>query len=694
MSVASSVSAKDNQKTVVSNLLLEEWTGPYGGVPPFDKVKVSMFKAALEAGIKDSLVEIEAIANNKESANFENTFAQLQLSGKKLARVNTIFEIWIGGLSTPELQKIETEMSPKLSALSDKIVQNEKLFKRIEAVLNSAEFKTLTPEQQRLVTLTHTRFVKSGAKLSAAQKSKLAKINERLSILSTKFSQNLLGDEDKDFLVITDKSEMDGLPQDMIASASEEAKRLGLKGKWVIANSRSFMEPLLTYAPNRSLRQKAFKKWVSRGENKNAYNNNKIVTETLELRAQKAKILGFATYAHWNLSDTMAKTPEAAMDLMLKVWKPAVAQAQKDIQDMQAIVDAEKGGFKIAPWDYRYYAEKFRTAKYDVDFNLVKPYLRLDNIREAMFWVAKEVFELNFVLVNDVPVFHPAVSVYKVLDSKKNFVGLWYFDPYARTGKQSGAWMSDYREQSRMNGKVINPLVSNNSNFVPGVGGDTELSWDDAVTMFHEFGHAIHGLSSNVTYPSLSGTNVPRDYVEFPSQVYENWLMTPEVMKFLKDKKGKVIPKELVKKIEKAKYFNKGFDTVEFLGSAIVDMRLHLEKGTKKIDPVQYEKKILNEIGMPTEIVMRHRIPQFSHIFAGGYDAGYYSYLWSQVLDKDAFEAYKEAKDPFDKKVSKKLKEFIFSKGNTIDPSEAYRLFRGRDPSPDALLRASGFLNN
>ncbi len=692
MSVALNVTAKENNKATGGNLLIEEWSGPYGGIPPFDKVKVSMFKPALEAGIKESLAEIEAIANNKEKATFDNTFVQMQLSGKKLSRVNTIFEIWIGSLSTPELQKIETAMSPKLSALSDKIVQNEKLFKRIETVLNSVEFKDLSPEQKRLVNLTHIRFVKSGAKLSAAKKAKLAKINQRLSVLSTKFGQNLLGDEDKDYLLITDKSELEGLPGEMINSASEEAKRLGHKGKWVIANSRSFMEPLLTYAPNRTLREKAFKKWTSRGENKNVYNNNKIVTETLELRAQKAKILGFETYAHWNLSDTMAKTPEAAMDLMLKVWKPAVIQANKDIQEMQTLVDAEKGGFKIAPWDYRYYAEKLRKAKYDVDFNLVKPYLRLDNIREAMFWVAKEVFELNFVLVKDVPVFHPSMSVYKVLDNNKNFVGLWYFDPYARTGKNSGAWMSDYREQSRMNGKIIHPLVSNNSNFVPGVGGETELSWDDAVTMFHEFGHAIHGLSSNVTYPSLSGTNVSRDYVEFPSQVYENWLMTPEVMKFLKDKNGKSIPKDLVKKIEKAKFFNKGFDTVEFLASAIVDMKLHLEKGDKKIDPVHYEKKTLKELGMPSEIVMRHRIPQFAHIFSGGYDAGYYSYLWSQVLDKDAFEAYVETKDPFNKKVSKKLKEFIFSKGNTLDPSEAYRLFRGRDPSPDALLRANGFM--
>lgn len=670
------------------NPLLEKWKGPYGGVPPFDKVQVPLFKPAVLTGMKEALSEVDAIANNPEAPTFANTFLAMQNAGEKLSRVNTLYGVWSGGLSTPDMQKTETALAPKFSAHGDKIVQNEKLFKRIEAIYKGEEFKKLNPEQQRLVTIVHDRFVLNGARLNKKKKADLAKLNQELSLLSTQFGQNLLKDEE-DYLLISDVSELKGLPQAMIDSAAEEAVRVKQKGKWVIANTRSSIEPLLTYSPNRALREKAFKKWASRGENKNKNNNLKIVTKILELRTKRAKILGFPTHAHWSLADTMAKDPEAAMGLMLKVWKPAVEQVKADVKEMQALVDAEKGGFKIEPWDYRYYAEKVRVAKYDIDFNLVKPYLRLENIRKAMFFVAGEIFDLNFELVKDVPVFHPTMSVYKVTDKNKNYVGLWYFDPYARPGKRSGAWMSDYREQSRIKTEEVKPIVSNNSNFVPGDGENTEISWDDALTMFHEFGHAIHGLASNVTYPSLSGTNVPRDYVEFPSQVYENWLMTPEVMAFLKDKNGKVIPKELVKKIEKAKYFNTGFKTVEFLGSAIVDMELHL--ATKKIDPAKFEKETLERIGMPSEIVMRHRIPQFAHIFSGGYSAGYYSYLWSQVLDKDAYEAFTETKDPYNKKVAKKLKEYVFSKGNTMDPNEAYRLFRGRDPSVDALLRANGF---
>ncbi|MEZ4814046.1 MAG: M3 family metallopeptidase [Bdellovibrionota bacterium] len=689
-------SAAKAKKPSNQNILLTPWQGPYGGLPPFDKVQVSELPKALEAAMAEGLLEIAAIANNPESPTFENTFIPLQESGDTLSRVKTIYEVWSGSLSTPELRKIETQMNPKLSAYTDKISQNSKLFKRIESVYQSKDFKKLDAESQRLVRVTYTQFVLGGAKLNPTQKTKVSKINQELSKLTTQFAQNQLADEENDYLVVKDIKELKGLPQSIINDALSEAKRLKLKGKWVIANTRSFMDPVLTDSPNRDLREKAFYKWTHRGDNKNSSNNNKIVTKILNLRTQKAKLMGFPSYAHMSLSDTMAQKPEAAMDLMLKVWKPAIAQVHKDVQEMQALADAEAAqlkikAFKIAPWDYRYFAEKLRQSKYDIDFNLVKPYLSLENIRNAMFWVAGKVFELYFEEVKDVPVFHPTMSVYKVLDKNKNFVGLWYFDPFARPGKQSGAWMSAYREQSRMGGKDIKTLVSNNSNFVPSTNGETLLSWDDAVTMFHEFGHAIHGLSSNVTYESLSGTETYRDFVEFPSQVYENWLLTPEVMKFLKDKNGKVIPQELVKKIQNARTFNSGFDKVEYLASAIVDMKLHMSTA-KDIDPKKFEAATLKEIGMPSEIVMRHRIPHFGHIFSGGYSAGYYSYLWAQVLEKDAFEAFTETKDYYNPKIAKKLREYIFSIGNTMDPAEAYRLFRGRDPSVDALLRANGFM--
>jgi len=403
--------------------------------------------------------------------------------------------------------------------------------------------------------------------------------------------------------------------------------------------------------------------------------------------------LGFNSYAHWHLADTMAKDPKVAMDLMMKVWKPAVLRVKKEVADMQALVDSEKGGFKIQPWDYRYYAEKVRKAKYDLDFDLVKPYLSLENIRQGMFWAAGKVFGFQFVQIHDVPVYHKDVTVYKVLNAQNQLVGLWYFDPYARPGKNSGAWMNNYREQYKTNGQAVTPIVSNNSNFIPGNPGEpVAISWDDAVTMFHEFGHALHGLNSNVTYKSLSGTNTTRDFVEFPSQLNENYLSTPEVLKFLVNKDGKVIPKSLLQKIEKAKTFNAGFEMVEFLASGIVDMKLHLE-GDKEIDPKVFEAETLKELKMPSEIVMRHRIPHFGHIFAGeGYSAGYYGYLWSQVLDHDAFEAFIEQGGPYNPKTAKKYHDYIVSVGNTSDPAENYRKFRGRDPKVDALLRARGFL--
>jgi len=495
-------------------------------------------------------------------------------------------------------------------------------------------------------------------------------------------------------VVLESEGDLAGLPESVRRSAAAAAESRGAKGKWAITNTRSSVDPFLTYSSRDDLREKVWKNFVNRGDNGDEHDNNKIISEILKLRAERATLLGYPTHAHWRLEDSMAKTPERAMTLMQAVWGPAVARVKEEVADMQAIANKEGVKRKIAPWDYRYYAEKVRKAKYDLDQNDVKPYLQLEKLREAMFWVAGELLNFTFSPVTDVETYQPDVRVWEVKDKTSGkHVGLWFFDPYARQGKRSGAWMNAYRNQQRFKQETTT-IVSNNSNFVKGKPGEPILiSWDDARTLFHEFGHALHGLSSNVTYPYLSGTNVARDYVEFPSQLLENWAKTPEVLNrfALHVDTGKPIPKELLAKIEKAATFNQGFATVEYLGSALIDMKLHLA-GSHDIDPDAFERDTLAALGMPAEIVMRHRTPQFTHVFAGdGYSAGYYSYLWSDTLSSDAFEAFTEAGGPYDHAVAAKLQKNVFSVGDTIDPADGYRAFRGKDPGTDALMRKRGF---
>jgi peptidyl-dipeptidase Dcp len=676
------------------NALTEKWTGPYGGVPAFDKVKIADLKPALESAMAEHLAEIDKIANNKDAPTFENTIVAMERTGDTLDRVATVYGIWTNNMSSPEVEPIETEMEPKLAAHGDKITQNEALFKRVEAVYNNeAEKKKLTPEQQRLLWVTYTGFVRQGAKLNADQKKRLAEINQTLAGHFTKFSQNLLGDEGQLYMQLENEADLAGLPQSLKDAAAQAAEGKKLKG-WIIRNTRSSIDPFLTYSDRRDLREKAWKLFINRGDNGDARDNNAVIPQIMQLRAERAKLLGYKTHAHWRLEDSMARNPENAMKLMEGVWPAAVARVKEEVTDMQAVADKEGAKIKIEPWDYRYYAEKVRKAKFDLDQNEVKPYLQLDKMRDAMFWVAGEVFNFTFTPVTGVPVFHPDVTVYEVKNKQTGkHVGLWYFDPYARDGKRSGAWMNEYRGQDKLDGERTT-IVSNNSNFVKGKPGEPILiSWDDATTMFHEFGHALHGLSSNVTYPSLSGTNVARDYVEFPSQLLEHWLSTPEVLqKFATHyQTGKPIPQALVDKIKKADTFNEGFATTEYLSSALVDMKLHLA-GDQKIDADAFEKETLAALGMPNELVMRHRTPQFGHVFSSdGYSAGYYSYLWSDVLTADAFGAFTEGKGPYDKAVGERLIKNVFSVGNTIDPAEAYRNFRGRDPKVEALMKKRGF---
>jgi peptidyl-dipeptidase Dcp len=667
--------------------ILSPWTGPYGGLPPFDRIRPELFPAAFSASMNDNRVDLRLIVDHARPATFANTIAALENSGRAYGRAQSLFGVYTSTLNDKQVQAINRDWAPKFSAFADEIVQNPQLFARIEAVYNGPEKASLTPEQQRLSWYYHNNFVRAGARLHSAQKAELSHLNEQLASLYTKFSQNELFDEENGRLVLASEADLVGLPDWLKASAATAADSKGLKGKWLVSNTRSSMEPFLTYSDRRDLRRRAFELWIKRGDNGGEHDNNAIVTQILLLRARRAKLLGFPTHAHWRLEDSMAKTPERAMALMLKVWPSAKARVREEVADMQKLT-AEP----IEPWDYRYYAEKVRKARYDLDENLIKPYLQLDKLREGVFWAAGQLYGFEFAEVHDVPRAHPDIRTF-VVNRNGQQVGFWYWDPYARDGKDSGAWMNEYRSQEKFLRPVL-PIVSNNSNFVKGKPGEVVLiSWDDGITMFHEFGHAIHGLNSNVNYPSLAGTNTARDFVEFPSQLNENWLSTPEVLSrfALHYQTGQPMPADLVARIHRAATFNQGFNTVEYLSSAIMDMKLHLA-GEVSIDPHEFEKRTLAELGMPPQIVMRHRIPQFGHIFSGdGYSAGYYSYLWSEVLDHDAYQAFMEAGGPYDKTVAKRLHDCILQVGNTVDPAQAYRNFRGRDASIVPLLKFRGF---
>ncbi|MFC5342891.1 M3 family metallopeptidase (plasmid) [Brevundimonas staleyi] len=668
--------------------LTAPWAGPYGGTPPFDRVAIADFKAALETAMAEELAEVAAIAGNRSPPTFANTLAAYERSGRMRERVSTVYGVWSATLSTPEMRAVETEMAPRLAAHSDRILQNPQLFARLEAVHGAASYADLTPEQARLTWYYWNSFVRSGARLSPADKARVAAINGELAGLFSRFSQNLLHDE-QSVLMLSNPSDVAGLPPDLLAAFSAAG---GQSGRWGVANTRSAVDPFLTYATRRDLREKVWRAYYSRGDNGDASDNNAIIRSILRLRAERAKLRGYPTHAHWRLENAMAKTPDAAMALMMRVWPSAIARVKEEVAEMQAIADRERAGIIIAPWDYRYYAEKVRAARYDLDMNAVKPYLQLEKLREGMFWMAGELYGFTFAPASHVAVAHPDIRVWAVSRDGAH-VGLWYFDPYARPGKRSGAWMSAYRVHESFDGAVPT-LVSNNANFVKGAPGEPVLiSWDDAETLFHEFGHALHGLNSAVAYPALSATRVARDYVEFPSQVHEHWLPTPAVLQrfALHHQTGEPIPTALTDKIAAARTFRQGFDVTEYLAAAIVDMRLHLA-GDVDIDPDAFEREALADLGMPSELPMRHRLPQFAHLFASdGYSAGYYSYLWSEVLALDCFEAFVEAGDPFDKATARRLRETVLKVGNSIDPADQYRAFRGRDADVSAYLRDKGF---
>lgn len=680
--------------TVPLAALLDPWTGNHNGTPRFDLITISEFKPALLKGMDLKRADIKAITDQSATPTFENTIVALESAGRPLDRANRFFDIYTSTMNDKTMQGIESEMKPVLAKFDDEIIQNDALFQRIKAVNANAANSNLTEEQKRLVDVYYRQFTRRGAGLDAEKKARLRAINERLATLFTNFRHNQLADEESKMLVLESEADLAGLSDSLRASAASQAEEKGLKGKWVIANTRSAMEPFLTFSTRRDLREKGWRMWTNRGDNNDANDNKATIGEILKLRSERAQILGFPTHAHWTVDDNMAKTPDAAMKLMMRVWKSARDRVHQEVADMQSIADKEGAKITIEPWDYRYYAEKVRKDKYDIDQEELKEYLQLDKIRDGMFWAAKQVYGIDMVEVKGLPVVQPDVTVYEVRRDGKQ-IGLWYFDPYARDGKNSGAWMNEYRTQENYK-QPITPVVSNNSNFMKAKPGEPVLiSWEDATTMFHEFGHALHGLLSNVHYPSVAGTNVKRDFVEFPSQVNERWAITPEVLSkyALHYKTGKPIPDALVEKIRKSKTFNQGFITVEYLASAIYDMKIHLAATPDKtIDPDEFERITMTEIDCPKEIVMRHRPTQFGHIFSSDdYSSGYYVYIWADTMSADAAEAFKEAGSFYDRATCDRFRDTIFSVGNSVAPDVAFRNFRGRDVDTNALMRDRGF---
>ena len=673
-----------------ADALLAEWKGPHGGVPPWDKLDPKLFIPAIDKAAAAYLAEVNAIATRTDAPTFDNTLAALERSGKSLDRVGTLYFVMTANLNTPEVQKLAEVIEPKLSQVSDEVKFNAKLFARIKAVYDARETSGLSAEQKRVVQKTYDDFVRRGASLDADKKKRVGEINQTLAKLYTDFGNRVQADENT--WVVLGKDQLGGLPESLVQSYKAAADERKVAG-WLVVNTRSAVDPFLTFGDERSAREKVWRAFVERGNHGDKNDTNGLITEIVKLRAERAGLLGFASHAHWRMSDTMAKEPKAAEKLMMRVWPAAVARVKQEVADMQKL--ATKLGHKLTvePWDYRFYMEKVRKERYDLDQNEFKQYFELENMIQASYFMAGKLYGYAFEEVSGtLPVFHPDVRVYRVTrKSDKSHVGYLYRDDFARTHKSSGAWQATYREQQKVDGKVF-PIVSNNNNFTKGGKGQPVLiSLDDARTLFHEFGHALHALSNDTTYPSL--TNTPRDFVEFPSQVHENWVLTREILDTyaLHYQTKEKMPQALIDKMRKASTFNQGFSTVEYLSAALVDMKLHTDpKGA--VDPKAFEASTLKALGMPKEIVMRHRMPHFQHLFTSdAYSAGYYSYLWSDVMAADAWKAFEDTKDPFNPDVAKKFKDLILANGDAIDRAEAYRQFRGRDPKVEALLANRGF---
>jgi peptidyl-dipeptidase Dcp len=679
--------------SVAENPFLQAWLTPHE-TPPFADIRPEHVLPAFEQAFADHAAEVAAITHDPAAPDFANTIVALERSGRLLTRISAVFSNLVAAHSNPALLELDSQVSLRQARHWNPILMNAVLFGRIALLHDNRAALGLTPEQMRLLERTYTRFHRAGAGLDDAAKARMAEINERLAQLGTSFSHHLLGDEQAWFLELGE-GDREGLPETFVAAAEAAAAERGMAGTAIVTLSRSSVEPFLKESSRRDLREKVFKAFVARGDNGNANDNNAIIAEILALREESAKLLGYPTYADYRLADSMARTPAAVRGLLERVWTPARARAMADRDALQDLIAEEGGNFALAPWDWRYYAEKLRRRRADFDDAAIKPYLTLDNMIEAAFDCAARLFGLSFEERRAIPVWHPDVRVWEVKDAGGRHKGLFYGDYFARSSKRSGAWMTSLRDQQKLDGEV-SPLIVNVMNFAKGAEGEpTLLSPDDARTLFHEFGHALHGLLSDVVYPSLSGTSVFTDFVELPSQLYEHWQEQPQVLRrFARHyRTGEPLPDDLLQRFLAARKFNQGFATVEFVSSALLDLEFHTQPAAASRDVAAFERRVLEKIGMPAEIALRHRPTQFGHIFSGDhYASGYYSYMWSEVMDADAFGAFEEAGDIFDPATARRLRDDIYASGGSREPEEAYVAFRGRKPEPDALLRRRGLL--
>lgn len=683
----------DDKKQSASNPFFTEWTTPYG-IPPFDQIKNEHFMPAIEQGMQQHLEEIDVIVNNQEAPTFSNTIEAMDYSGRLLSKTLAVFFNLESAETNDSLQKIAEEISPLLSEHNDKVSMNEKLFDRVKTVYNNRESENLTPEQTRLLTNYYKDFVRSGALLSADKKEQLKAINKEIGLLTLKYSQNVLAENNSFELVVENEADLAGLPESVKAAAAEEAKGRGKEGKWVFTLSKPSMIPFLQYAENRDLREKLYKGYINRGMNANEYNNSELAQKIANLRITQANLLGYKNFAQYSIEDKMAKTPEEAMNLLTQVWTAAQPKINEEIADMQKLASAEATPVKLESWDWWYYAEKVRKAKFDLDQEELRPYFQADSVMQGAFWTANQLYGLTFEALSDYPKYHEDVKAYKVSDADGSHVGVLLIDFFPRAGKLGGAWMDNYVPQRVENGKDIRPVVTNVGNYTKPVGDKPALlSLDDVETVFHEFGHGLHGLLSKVTYPSLN-MNVPADFVELPSQVMEHWATHPQVLKqYAKHyQTGEVIPDALIEKMQKAETFNQGFATGEFVAAALLDMNWHLLETENNLDAAAFEKAAMDNIGLASSIVPRYRSTYFTHIFSSptGYAAGYYSYLWAEVLDADAFRAFEQTGNIFDQNTALSFRKNILEKGGCEDPMDMYLNFRGAKPTPDALLEGRG----
>ncbi len=686
-------STEPKTKDNMNNPLLANYTTPYE-VPPFEQIKKEHYKPAFLKAMEQQNTEIEAIINNKEKANFENTIAAFDISGLRLKNIGNTFFNLLSTNSDEEMQNIAKEISPLLSKHSDDIMLNAKLFARIKTVFEQKESLKLTVEQNQVLTEIYKSFARGGANLDAEKQARMREINEKLTGLSLQFGENLLAENNNFELVIDKKEDLAGLPESVIATAAETAKEKGQEGKWIFTLHKPSSMPFLEFAENRALREKMFNAYANMGNNNDKFDNKKIVNEIVNLRIEKARLFDFPSYAHYTLDDRMAKTPENVFGLLDKVWEPALKASKKDAADFQKMIDKEGGKFKLAAWDWNYYAAKLKKEKYSIDSEKVKEYFSLDNAKNGLFTVVNKLWGLKMVERKDIPTYHEDAIAYEVQEADGSHVGIIYMDFYVRPSKKSGAWMTNFREQYTKDGKRVAPVISIVLNFPKPVGDNPVLlTFDEVTTLFHEFGHALHGLLSNTTYYTLSGTNVARDFVELPSQIMENWATEPEVLKtYAKHyKTGEIIPDDMIKKLEESGNFNQGFAAVEYLAASYLDLAWHMLPENGDFDVVKFENEQLSVRKLMPEIISRYKTTYFAHIFSGGYATGYYSYIWAEVLDADAFNAFKET-SLFDQKTAQAFRKNILEKGGTEDQMELYKRFRGAEPKTEPLLKRKGFI--